>query len=484
MLLTKTEFIKYIGCPIHLWLTKHRPELLPKETPSGMRILAMGREVDNLSRQLFPDGTEVEGFNEEGWNNTQKIIRGTSKVLFQPTVIADLLTCRADVLTKNSDNSWDINEVKMGASVKEDYVYDLAFQRICFENAGIQIGRTNLIHINSQYVRNGDIEPEKLFISEDITNEVETKISETKELIPRALQVSESDKTPDPELLQSCPNPKTCDFLQYYCEGIPEVYSVVAKLPTKHLLELIGREILDPKKIPASVLKSIGYKSASKFTKINAPAIREELKALKYPLYFFDYETYSAAIPPFDGTRPYQNIPFQYSLIIKEGLKSAIHHTEFLARSFENPVPALLSQLKKDIGVKGSVIAWNASFEKKRNEEMAKMEPAFSEFLKSVNDRVFDLMIIFQFKNQLYTKSEFHKSASLKTVLPVICPELSYGSLAIQEGGEASASWPTLTNDKISEAEKEQLANDMLTYCKRDTEAMVCILDQVNKEIK
>jgi len=467
-----------------LWLTKHRPELLPKETPSGVRILAMGREVDNLSRQLFPGGTEVEGFNDEGWGNTQKTIRGTSKVLFQPTVVADLLTCRADILTKNSGNSWDINEVKMGTSIKEDYVYDLAFQRICFENAGIRIGRTNLIHINNQYVRNGDVEPGKLFVSEDITNEVGAKISETKKLIPRALEVSNSNKVPDAELLQSCPNPKTCDFLQYYCQGIPEVYSVIARLPAKHLLELINREILDPKKIPAAVLKSIGYKATPKFTKINAPAIRQELKALQYPLHFFDYETYSAAIPPFNGTRPYQNIPFQYSLIIKDGSKSVIRHTEFLAREFKNPVPALLSQLKKDIGTKGSVIAWNASFEKKRNEEMAKMEPAFSGFLKSVNDRIFDLMIIFQFKNQLYIKSEFHKSASLKTVLPVICPELAYNDLAIQEGGEASASWPTLTNNKISEVEKEQLTNDMLIYCKRDTEAMVCILDKVNKEIQ
>ncbi len=484
MLLTKTDFMKYVGCPIYLWLSKHRPGLIIEDA-SVKRRLEMGREVDNLSRRLFPGGTEVKGYNKEGWDNTKKLIDGSDKVLFQPTVISGPLTCRADILTKNSDNSWDINEVKMAASVKKnEHDYDLAFQRICFENAGIRIHRTNLIHINSKYVRKGDIEPKKLFTSEDITDKVDAKILEIKKLIPKALEVSNSDEVPDIKLLQSCPNPKTCKFLQYYCEGIPEVYSIIDKLPAKYLLEIISREILDPKKISAVTLKSIGYKPTPKFTKINAPAIRKELKVLKYPIYFLDYETYSAAIPPFDGTRPYQNIPFQYSLIIKESPKSAVRHTEFLARVFENPMPALLSQLKKDIGVKGSVIVWFASFEMGRNEEMAKMEPEFSGFLKSVNDRVFDLMLIFKFHRGIYIDSEFRKSASLKKVLPVLCPELSYESLEIKEGSTASASWPTLTSNEISKAEKEQLANDMLTYCKRGTEAMVCILNQVNKEIK
>jgi hypothetical protein len=241
---------------------------------------------------------------------------------------------------------------------------------------------------------------------------------------------------------------------------------------------------LDPEKIPGDILKSVRYKPEEEFTQIDPIGIKKELAKLKYPLYFLDYETYGPAIPSFDGTRPYQNTPFQYSLLIQEKPGAPIRENEFLARTYENPVPALLAQLKQEIGPKGSVIVWNASFEMGCNDEMARMEPSYAKFLKEVNDRVFDLMLIFKFRNQLYTKSEFQKSASLKKVLPVLCPELSYESLAIQEGGEASASWPILTSDQIPESERAKLAQDMLEYCKRDTHAMVCILERVERDIK
>lgn len=442
--------MNFLECPIYLWLTKHRKDLLPPKTPEVKHILEMGREVDNFSRRLFPEGVEVKGFNMAGWRNTQKLMNSSIDTLFQPTAVSDPLTCRADILTRNSKvGGWDINEVKMATSVKKEHPYDAAFQRVCFENAGIPIGFTNLVRINNQYTRHGDIEPEKLFVSEDITDEASNKMPEVKKAIEKALIVIERNEIPDDEFLRSCGNPKTCEYLKYYLDSIGQKQEVLEIEPT-----------------------------------IDAQAIRKELEQLEYPLYFLDYETYSSAIPPFDGTRPYQNIPFQYSLHIKESSRAAISHKEFLARVFENPVPALLVELKLDIGPKGSVIVWNASFEKKRNEEMAIMEPAYAEFLNAVNGRAYDLMLVFKLKRQLYVKSEFQGSASLKKVLPVLCPELAYDSLAIQEGMEASASWPLLTSDKTPEAEKTKLAGDMLAYCKRDTEAMVCILDKLNKEIK
>ncbi len=217
--------------------------------------------------------------------------------------------------------------------------------------------------------------------------------------------------------------------------------------------------------------------------KSDAPAIKQELRKLKYPLYFFDYETYGHAIPPFDGYRPYQQIPFQYYLHIQESESADIEHLEFLARSYEDPVPALLLQLKKDIGTKGTVIVWFASFESSRNREMALLYPQYADMLNSINDRMFDLMLLFKFKNHLYLHSEFGGSASLKKVLPVLCPELAYSDLAIQEGGEASASWLTMTSDKTPKDERLRLAENMLAYCKRDTEAMVGILEKVRKEI-
>lgn len=484
-MLTKSDFMHYIKCPAYLWLSKHMPDLLPEDTPELERIFAMGREVDELSRKLFLDGVEIKGYNQEGWENTKKTMARDGKVLFQPTVVADPLTCRADILTKSKKgDSWDINEVKMATTVKKEYIFDVGFQRICFENAGIKISHTNLVHINRDYVRHGEIEIEKLFISENITKEVDEKLTEIREEIKRALEIVKIRNRLDLQLIEGCSNPKRCEYLECYCKGVLEIYSVAGKISPKHLLALLNRKILDPKNVQPDILESVGYEPEESFTRIDAPAIKKELEKLKYPLYFLDYETYGAAIPPFDGTRPYQQIPFQYSLIIKDSPTAPARHAEFLMRRFENPVPELLARFKRDIGPEGSVIVWFASFEMGRNKEMAEMEPAFADFLKSVNGRVFDLMSIFKFKNQMYVKSEFKELASLKIVLPILCPELSYDALAIREGGEASASWPVLTSGKTSAKEKSQIEKDMLAYCKRDTEAMAGILNRVIEDIK
>ena len=484
-MLTKTNFMHFVECPVYLWLSKHRPDLLPEATPETRRILEMGREVDLLSRRLFPGGVEVGGFNAEGWKNTKKLMAGSAKILFQPTAVASPLTCRADIFTRNNKiGGWDMHEVKMATEVKDEYYWDVAFQKICFEDAGVPIGRANLIHINNKYVRRGEIDEKKLFISEDITDEVCAKILEVRAAIKEALRIMNQRSSPDAALLASCPRPKYCEYLEYYCRGIKNVHSVARELPAKFLLTLLERKFMDASRLLPEVLEKTGYKPEADFVKIDAPAIRRELGALEYPLYFFDYETYSAAIPSFDGTRPYQQIPFQYSLLVKDAPGAKIRAFEFLAREFKNPAPELLAQLKREIGTRGSIIAWNARFEKGRNDEMARMMPEYAGFLKSINARIYDLMLIFKFKNQWYVRSEFQKSASLKKVLPVLCPELSYESLVIKEGGAAAAGWPVLTGTGITAKEKARLSADMLAYCKRDTEAMVGILERVVRETK
>lgn len=483
-MLTKTDYKNYLECPMWLWLAKYRPELLPEITLDLQRRFAMGNEVDILAKELFPGGVEIRGYNKEGWENTQKAIKSGASILFQPTVIAGELSCRVDILCKNKDNSWDINEVKMATKAKPEYVYDVGFQKICFERAGIKIRKTNIIHINNQYIRHGDIEPEKLFATDDITEDMNKNLPETEEGIKEALKVVKIKDEPSLELINGCSNPKSCEYLECYCNGIKGVQSLAKDIQPKHLLALLNREILNPKKIGQSVLDAAGYVPPEKFTKIDAFAIKKEFEKLKYPLHFFDYETYGSAIPPFDWTRPYQQIPFQYSLIVKDSPTSSVRHYEFLARKFKDPVPELLAQLKKEIGPNGSVIVWYAPFESGRNKEMSEMEPDFADFLGDVTSRIFDLLLIFKHKNQMYIKSEFNKLASLKIVLPVLCPELSYENLAIQGGGDASSSWPILTSDKTTAKEKEKLAKNMLAYCERDTEAMVGILDKVLEDIK
>ena len=483
-MLTKTDFINYLECPMYLWLSKNRPELLPDDDAEKERILAAGREVDEFAKQLFPKAVEIKSYNEAGWENTKRALAENPKVLFQPTAVFNELAARADILVASVVKGvYDINEVKMATKVKKDYLYDLGFQQICFEGAGIKIGRLKLVHINGNYVRHGAIDVTQLFEIEDITDEVKELLPEIKDEIERALKVAEITEEPSVALINSCSNPKYCDYLEHYAKMSEGIYPLAENIQLTQLAQLLEREILDHKKISPALLEKVGYEPPAEFTQINAEGIRHELAKLQYPIYFFDYETYNSAIPPFDGTKPYQQIPFQYSLHIKDSPTSEMRHADFLANTFENPVPALLEKLAQDVGMQGSVIVWFAPFETGRNNEMAAEYPEFADLLKSINQRMFDLMLIFKFKNQLYVKSEFKKLASLKIILPVLCPELSYKDLNIREGGTASASWPIMTSEKTPPSERERLHHDMREYCKRDTYAMVAILERVQNDV-
>lgn len=484
MILTKTDFMNYLECPMYLWLSKNRPELLPEDGPEKGRIFAMGQEVDELAKKLFPAALEIKGFNEQGFENTKKALKKNPKALFQPTAIAGNIAARADILTASMEPGvFDINEVKMATKMKKEYLFDVGFQKICFEDAGIKIGRLKLVHINGNYVRNGTVDPGQLFEIEDITDDVNDKLPEIQDEIERALKIIDFQEEPDLRLINACKNPKYCDYIEHYSKVSENIYQLAEKINETHLLQLLEREVLDHKKIAPELLKKIRYEAPGEFTKIDANAIEQELKKLEYPLYFFDYETYNNAIPPFDGVKPYQQIPFQYSLMVKENPTADLKHVGFLAEKYENPIYDLLQSLKKEVGFKGSVIVWFSPFETNRNKEMADAEPEFAKLLESMNERMFDLMLIFKFKNQMYVKSEFKKLASLKIILPVLCPELSYQDLNIREGGTASASWPILTNGGLAPQEKLKLKNDMIEYCKRDTQAMVSILDRVCRDI-
>lgn len=483
-MLTKTDFNNYLECPMYLWLSKHRPELLPEDDAEKQRILAAGRQVDEFAKKLFPRGVEIKTYNQAGWEETQRAILDGANILIQPTAVEGNLAARADILVAGAEpGTFDINEVKMATKVKPEYVYDLGFQKICFEGAGIKIGRLKLVHINGNYVRHGEIDPKQLFEIEDITDEVNEKMAEIKDEIERALKVVEVQEEPSASLINACANPKYCDYIEHYAKISEGIYPLAEHIQITHLGHLLERGILEHKKVSPALLEKVGFEAPVEFTQINAEGIKHELGKLEYPLYFFDYETYNSAIPPFEGTKPYQQIPFQYSLHIQQAPGEALAHVEFLADTFENPVPDLLEKLAGDMGPKGSVIVWFAPFETGRNKEMALDFPEFADMLNSVNKRMFDLMLIFKFKNQLYIKSEFKKLASLKIILPVLCPELSYKDLTIQEGGTASASWPVMTSPQTPPADRKKLRQDMIEYCKRDTYAMYAILEKVRKDI-
>lgn len=451
MLLSKSNFMNFLDCPCHLWLEKMHKELVPPTDAATQRLFDQGNLVDEKARELFPNGVTVQGFNFDGWKNTQRALATNATVLYQPTIVVDDFSCRADVLVRSGDG-WDLHEVKMSTGISDGHYNDASFQKMCFDKAGVTINKVFLTYINREYVRHGAIDAKQLFIDEDISKQVQKRQASVAELALQAKQVFGWGSVLRPEHVSTCKDPYMCEWIKAWTDTLPEderaaLFAGVSLPPDKEVAPL----------------------------HIDKPAIKEELERFEYPLYFFDYETHASALPSFDGYRPYQQIPFQFSVYVIEypGATPVTH--DFLAKNFVDPVPELLEAFKEVMGSSGTVISWYAPFEKARNEEMALAHPEYAELLQSVNERTYDLMMIF--KLGLYVDPRFGGSNSLKKVMPVLVPDLSYDNLAIHEGGTASASWAIVTDPTMSQEQRDQLYTDMIEYCRLDVYGMVKIVD-------
>jgi hypothetical protein len=191
--------------------------------------------------------------------------------------------------------------------------------------------------------------------------------------------------------------------------------------------------------------------------------VKQFLDNLEFPLYFFDYETLGSLVPYFDGMRPYAQYPFQYSLHILESPEAELVHKEYLHTEKSNPAENVVAAMQEHFGDKGTVIAWNMSFEKSCNDVLATFVPEAADFLSDLNDRMVDLMI--PFSSGAYIDHRFKGSASIKNVLPVMVPELSYKNLGIQEGQAASRIWMQTVLDGKHDGDKDEILSDLLKYC-------------------
>ncbi|MBU4536635.1 DUF2779 domain-containing protein, partial [Patescibacteria group bacterium] len=232
------------------------------------------------------------------------------------------------------------------------------------------------------------------------------------------------------------------------------------------------------KEKPRSRSKTLkfSFNEAREWETIEDENIRETLDKLEYPLYFLDYETLLKPIPVMDGYNPNSQLVFQYSLHVmqKDGSMS---HFEYLADDIESSTEGLVKSLRENIGPKGSVLVWYEPFEKTRNIELAKLHPEYEKFFKDVNNRVYDLMKIFK---KYYLHPDFKGSASIKKVMPILIPDLSYRKLNVQDGTMAMSAWEELLVTKDPERRKE-IREDLLRYCELDTWAMVKIFNVIEE---
>lgn len=431
----------FLRHPAWLWIKKYDPKKIPPLDENTQAMFDAGHQFEPFAESLFPEGVSL-GFSDFDEyrslpKRTQDAIDRGDQVLFQPRFEWNEFTCICDIVSFVGDNEVDLYEIKASTKAKPEHEFDLAFQTAVLEGTGLKVRNISVIHVNNQYVRNGEIKADEITAFTDITEAVRSKGNATTKHMAQAIEVVQSSAMPDPD-------PKFAK-LGSKKDWMPIYQNIVG----------ISDDITSEEVTPA----------------IDKESIKQFLGELEYPLYFLDYETMSGLIPYFDGHRPYQQVPFQYSLHILESPDAELTQKEYLHRDNSDPSRPLTEQLIADIGDKGSVVVWFEGFEKARNSELGDMLPEYKESMEAINKRVDDLMIPFKLK--WYDDPRFNGSASIKQVLPVLCPHLSYKELGIQEGGSAQRLWMEAILDDKRADQKDQILEDLIEYCKLDTLAMV-----------
>lgn len=467
--LTKSAYLNYLKCPQEYWLLAHQPLFV-----------------------VEPYSLEYEHLRQQGYA-VQQMVRTLKRfqdveattVDFERAFQTAELYARTDVVvTDHATGMVDIYEIKAAASVKDEHYDDVAFQKLTLENSGSTVGRCYVITMNGEYVRRGEIDPEELFLVTDVTDAVNDRMEVTAQQAKDAVEYLST--IPIPSLVNYCiANKLNCNFIKLHFPGLPE-YTVfdIAFLKHEKRRELLAQDIISitdvPDDFPLSTKQRIQVQAAKSGSPIiDRKAIRKRMDSWEYPLHFLDYETFSYAIPQFDGVRPFQQMCFQYSLHTITEPFAEPEHKYFLSRGDDDPPRAMAESLQKAMGGDlGTVLVWYEAFEKSRNSEMALMFPEHAAFFEEVNDRTRDLMKIFS--DNLYIHPEFKGRTSIKKVLPVLVPKLSYASLGIGDGLTASISWYRAAKwDSIDQETRQKIFSDLEIYCELDTLAMVEIYNEL-----
>lgn len=484
IILSKTDYLIFRECKKNLWYKVWRPELYWSQELSDFekQIIETGNEVELVARQLFSGAVLVEGRDNLAQEKTQELLAKKTPVIFQAVFERDGFFAATDVLELKGDGTFNIYEIKATSDIdKKTHYHDLAFQVNLLEKYGLKISGAFVIHLNSEYVRQGEINIQKLFTVADVTQE----IFGMKELVLDEMQVALGYITSEKEPLGYCDciykgRSNHCSTFSFSNPKVP-AYGVhdISRigLSKKKLQDLVDVGIFNLGDIPEEIFNTLTLAQQNQIETyltgrvlINGVSIKKELDSLQFPLYFLDYETFPSAIPRFDGFSPYQQIPFQYSLFILDAPDGKLEHREFLFAGATDPSLEFLASLKKDLGNHGTIIVWNKGFECKINNELAARHLEYKEYVDSVNARVYDLMEIFA--KQFYVDKNFKGRVSIKNVLPVLVPELSYKKLVIQEGGTASQRWNEVATGKLPAKEVEEVIKNLKEYCKLDTFAM------------
>ena len=479
--LSKSLFIRGLQCHRSLYLHKNHPELKSQLSNTQQVIFRSGDEVGELARQIFPCGVLVpyEGLSIASQIRlTNSLIDNGVKTIYEASFDYDGIFIKVDILRKGR-GGWEVYEVKSSTGVKDVHCRDAALQCYVLENLGMKITKVAIVHIDNSYVRQGDIDVHSLFTIASVKSEVEKLKKGIKKQISRMRKMLIGEE-PNTDIGLHCSTPYDCDFIDHCWKHIPEdsVFSLAGRGIDK--FDYYRRGIIKLADIPLEDLnKRQALQAKATLKKKNSfdkEAVQEFLDELWYPLCHLDFETFTSPIPLFDRIRPYQQVPFQYSLHIQDKKGAEPEHFEFLAQPGEDPRKKLLNQLLREIPVGACVLAYNMGFEKKVLQDLALFVPRREKRINRIREDMRDLMQ--PFRSQAVYHWQMKGSYSIKAVLPALVPELSYKGMEIADGGMAMDAYHQMCA-MINSGEIEKIRKALLSYCELDTLAMVKILEHI-----
>lgn len=476
MQLTKTDFIQYLNCPESLWLLKNKPEIYPKGDFSLFleKLINEGYEVEEYAKLLFPNGINLPENSTPEYTKQQ--LESSNTIFFQPAFLSKKgVFARIDILEKLPDNTYHIYEIKSATSIKKGKLEDACFQKHVLQECGYPVSKTSIIHLNKDYVKDGDIIVNELLEVVDVTEQINLIYSAVVNDINSASNFIHKEVINENQCSSRYKTRSNhCDCFKYFNKDVPEfsIYEI-ARISAKKIGQLVDNNQLSILDIPSdfelSVIQQTQVESVrQELVIINKPSISKTLSSLKFPLHFVDYETFPTAIPKLNKMSPHNHLVFQVSLHTMQD-NGDLTHFEWLGTALEQPIE-MLKQMQDFTGLTGTFISWNAPFEVSRNKDMLVWTPEFTDYLNYMNSHMFDLMNIFKTD---YVDYRFHGSTSIKKVLPVLCPQFSYSDLKVQDGTMALDTWGRMVSDSHFNENKEQTRKNLLAYCKLDTLAMV-----------
>ena len=477
-----------LQCSKLLWLFRHRKDLASEITPEKQSLFDTGHEVGKLAMQYFDDGIEVAS---EYWDvkgaveATEQYIKDGHNLIFEATAIHPINGgyARIDILKRvDGTDEWDLIEVKSSTKVKDYHIDDMSFQYHVFCGAGYKIRKCFMMVINNEYVKNGEIDPKQLLKLEEKSEDVHSKQEEVASMAEQLVCVLERKDEPEVPIGARCFKPFECDYRPYCWKHVPEysVYDVFQKPRAEEIAQNYGVDVKDlPDDLHPNGIKGLDVKSYLNDEGIvDHTNISSFLNKIQYPLYFLDYETLSAAIPMFDGTWPYQQIPFQFSVHVQDSPEADLVHHEYLHKERTDPRRSFIENLIENCGNEGTVMVYDQRFEIGRNKELARDFPEFSTAIEDINARVLDLLL--PFKNRWLYNPKQNSSASIKAALPAFT-DLSYEHLEISHGEEAMLQYGNFMKGLVAKNKLPSLWKNLTEYCKQDTYAMVLLLNALKE---